>query len=233
MTFAELRTHFERWARETFSVERVRSGEYDEAGYPGWPSVEDPFARHVATGSLTALADADLRGLLFLIARSWDLGRIIAWLSDGTRFSNVAELSEHDTLFLAEASLAFTGSELDGARQQLATVLGRVQVARDRATSVLERLYESNDEYTSRMALLSLASLGYPHIVLLLRRSWDAGGEHQRIACLEVVARRIHDDSLLAELLRLAEDLPGVHLAERRRALLAELQTRSEERGRP
>lgn len=224
MTFAELRADFERWARDNFSVAQVQGGDYDEAGYPGWQPVEDLFARHVATGSARILSEEDLRGLLFLIARAWDVGRIIAWLSTSARFSNIADLSEHDTLFLAEASLRFTGSEYDGARQQLAKVLDRVQTGRDAAISVLERLYESDDEYTKRMALLSLGSLDYPHIVVLLRRSWEMPDEYQRMACLGVLASRVHDDSLLDEFLHAAAGLPGPHLAKMRCDLLAERQ---------
>lgn len=232
MTFAELRADFERWAGANFSPAQVRSGEYDEAGYPEWQPIEDLFVRHVDDGSLSALGEEDLRDLLFLIARAWDAGRIIAWLSSGTRFSNIAELSEHDTLFLAEASLGLAGSEYDGARQQLAKVLGRAKVARAAATALLEKLYESSDEYTKRMALMSLAALDYPNIVVLLRRSWEIPDEYQRMACLEV-ARGIRDDSLLGELLHLAADLPGVHLADMRRELLMELHARGVDRSDP
>lgn len=226
MTFSALRARFERWAQECFSPEQVQRGDYDEAGYPGWSSFEELFARHVAAGSLRALPQSERRDLLFLIARSWDVGRVIAWLSRGAQLSNVAPLSEHDALLLAEAALGFEGAELDAARQQLAAVLGRIQVARALALDVLLRLYERDDEYTKRLALLSLGSLEHPQIRVLVRRSWALADEHQRIACLEVLASKVRDDVLLAELLHDARDLPGASLAARRLALLAELDAR-------
>ncbi len=226
MNFVELRADFERWAHACVSAEQVQRGEYDEAGYPEWTSFEERFVQHVADGTIHALQQDELRDLLFLIARSWDLGRVLAWLSSGAQFSNVAPLSEHDTLFLAEASLGFEGAEFDAARQQLAVVLGRAQGARERALDVLTRLYERDDEYTKRMALLSLGTLDSPQILALVPRSWDIADEYQRIACLEVLARGGHDDALLEELLHRAADLPGAHLAAHRRKLLAKRDAR-------
>lgn len=226
MTFCELRARFERWAQACFSPEQVQRGEYDEAGYPDWDSFEETFVQHVESGSLRALPQGELRDLLFLIARSMDLGRVLAWISSGAQFSNLAQLSEQDTLFLAEASLGFEGAELDGARQQLAVVLGRAQLAREQALDLLARLYESDDEYTKRMALLSLGSLEYPQIRALIRRSWSLADEYQRLACLEVLVHRVRDEALLDELLHHAADLPGPHLAAQRLTLLAAREAR-------
>ena len=107
----------------------------------------------------------------------------------------------------------------------VARVPDRVEVERDAAIAVLERFYESSDEHTKRMALLSLGALDYPQIAVLLRRSWEIPDEHHRMACLAVLARRTGHASLLNEFLELAAELPGTHLASMRRELLAQQHT--------
>lgn len=79
------------------------------------------------------------------------------------------------------------------------------------------------------MALLSLGALDYPQIVVRLRRSWEIPDEYHRMACLEVLARRTGDASLLNEFLQLAAELPGTYLANMRRDLLAQQHARRAE----
>lgn len=212
VTYTQHRDHYRAWAAATFTPEQIRRREYDEAGYPQWACVEDAFAEDARNQAIRRLPNHEATALLFLIARAWDIGRIIAWLSDGPRLSNIAPLSDDDVLFLAEASLQDSAPELDDARYQLATILPRAGSRRADVERLLLRFYECDHEHTKRRALLALSQVAYANIVALAKRSWQIDDEHHRMAALEVLARAGDTDALdvcLAE----ARGLPGEHLA--------------------
>lgn len=226
VAFRDQQAQYLEWARATFSEEQVRALDFDEAGYPRWASVEAEFAAAAHARRLQQLEPDDLRALLYLIARSWDVGRILAWLSTRGPLSAIAELSDEDALFLAEASLRLDGPELDDAHYQLAVLMPRIASDPGRVQALLLSFYERPHEYTKRCALLALARIGYPHLGELARRSWQIVDEHHRIAVLEVLAKQPEpsaaDAALLDELLEEARHLPGEYLATARAAIEAQ-----------
>lgn len=216
MTFVALRNKYEAWAHAEFGAESVEKLDFNELLFPAFADVERAFADAVAANKIHALDENELQALLYLVARSWDAGRMIAWLSKGPQLSNVANLSGADSLVLAEAALRATGAVYNDARTQLATILPRVSLTDPKVWALLERFFECNDMYTKRIALTSLATLKHPKTREYLHRLWTDGDEWARITCLAVIEEHIEDDGLLDNYLALANVLPGDHLAHNR-----------------
>ena len=74
-------------------------------------------------------------------------------------------------------------------------------------------LYEFPHEYTKRLALYSLASLGYPAIRDLIARSWEFDDEYAKIGCLHALTTWVNDPPLLRRYLARAETTPDEQLA--------------------
>jgi len=206
--FGEQQRRYEAWVRTFATEEQLQTHTYDEAGYPGWSVVEQAFATCVADGALTSLDDAEVRAALFLISRSWDLGTIVRWFSNPPA---LGMFGADDILFLARAALTAPDPALDDARYQLAAVLPLIH--RAEVTELLLRLYECPHEYTKRLALYSLASLGYPAIRDLIARSWELDDEYAKIGCLHALTTWVNDPPLLRSYLARAGTIPGEQLA--------------------
>ena len=73
----------------------------NEIGYPEWKHVEDHFSELLTIGGLRRLDHGELTALLYLIARSWDMGRMIAWLSSTPTLSNLGDLERVTALATA------------------------------------------------------------------------------------------------------------------------------------
>lgn len=208
MGFGEEQRRYEAWARSFATEEQLHTHTYDEAGYPEWSVVEKAFATCVAERALTTLDDIEVRAALFLISRSWDLGTIVCWFS---KPPTLGVFSEDEILFLSRAALTDPDPGLDDARYQLAAILPLIQ--RAEVSELLLRLYEFPHEYTKRLALYSLASLGYPAIRDLIARSWELDDEYAKIGCLHALTTWVNDPPLLRRYLARAETIPGEQLA--------------------
>ncbi|NGX09291.1 hypothetical protein UI24_19780 [Mycobacteroides franklinii] len=202
-----LRTHaarFRNWLKEYPG---------NEIGYPEWKHVEDHFSELLTIGGLRRLDHDELTALLYLIARSWDMGRMIAWLSNTPTLSNLGDLEREDFLILARLAATIEGTEYDDARYQFAASFRKLGPLDAETEPVLLSFYDSTDEYTKRQALISLAHGRYADIRDLIDLSWrSVDEEHHRIGCLECLSEYVGDEALLREYLDKARDLPGRYL---------------------
>ncbi|TEA08158.1 hypothetical protein [Mycobacteroides salmoniphilum] len=196
----------------------------NEIGYPEWKHVEDHFSELLTTGGIRRLDQDELTALLYLIARSWDMSRMIAWLSNTPTLSNLGDLEQEDFLLLARQASTIQGSEYDDARYQFAASIRKLGPLNTETESVLLAFYDSTDEYTKRNALLSLAHGRYAGIRDLIDMSWTSvEEEHHQIGCLQCLSEYVGDETLLREYLDKARDLPGRYLRDYAEHLRASL----------
>ncbi len=185
----------------------------NEIGYPEWKHIEDRFSELLANGGIRRLNQDELTALLYLIARSWDMSRMIAWLSNTPTLSNLGELEQEDFLILARLASTVQGTEYDDARYQFASSIRKLGALNAETESLLLAFYDSTDEYTKRLALISLAQGGYPDIRTLIEKSWTSiEEEHHKIGCLQCLSEYVGEETLLREYLDKARDLPGRYL---------------------
>ncbi|MFD6196159.1 hypothetical protein ACFWE3_05585 [Mycobacteriaceae bacterium NPDC060252] len=196
----------------------------NEIGYPEWKHIEERFSELLATGGIGRLDQNELTALLYLIARSWDMSRMIAWLSNTPTLSNLGELEQEDFLILARLASTVQGTEYDDARYQFAASIRKLGALNAETESLLLAFYDSTDEYTKRLALISLAQGGYPDIRALIEESWTSiEEEHHKIGCLQCLSEYVGDETLLREYLDKAGDLPGRYLRDYAEHLRASL----------
>jgi hypothetical protein len=205
---------FRQWLAETHSAEEIDQLAIDDAGYPYWNEVAE-YVMALLDSDLNRLTTAEQVDLLYLIARNWDLGWIIAWLSPSEQLSNLGVLKQADFLRLAATAAALTHAEFNDAKFQFAVSCKKFSALTPELERVLLALYYDAHSYTKTCALASLAKLNYPKIRELVRQCWEqVSDEHARISCLVVLDKYIKDDVLMASYLAMASVLPGENLAE-------------------
>lgn len=226
-TLSELVAKFRRWLAETHTAEEIDQLVLDDAGYPYWNEVAEYVTALLATDGVATLSDAEQTALLYLIARNWDIGWLIAWLSPGEQLSNLGILRQADFLRLASKVTTLTHAEFNDAKFQFAVSCRKFPALTPELERVLLALFYDAHSYTKTCALASLAQLHYPAIKELVRQCWEqVRDEHAQIACLVVLDKHIKDDALLASYLALASALPGDNLAETASELQQELDSR-------
>lgn len=205
---------FKKWLSANYSPQEIHDLEFNDASYPEWRSIEDYFSALLAAKQIDQLDDEDLAHLLYLIARHWDIGRMIAWLSRAPALSNLGDLSAGDFIILARAVSKLHETEYNDAKSQFAACFEKkFDTLTPEIEDILLDLYHSNDEYTKRISLLALAKLGYPAIRLLLKQSWETVDEqYHKIGCLQAIDEYIKDPILLNEYLALAATETGDEL---------------------
>lgn len=205
---------FKEWLSANYSQQEIRDLQINDASYPEWRSIEDYFSALLAAKQINQLDDEDLAHLLYLIARHWDIGRMIAWLSQAPTLSNLGDLSADDFIILARAVSKLNGTEYNDAKSQFAACFEKkFDTLTPEIEEILLDLYHSNDEYTKRLSLLALAKLGYPAIRVLLKQSWETIDEqYHKIGCLQAIDEYVKDPILFNEYLVLAATETGDEL---------------------
>ncbi|MGN7722382.1 hypothetical protein [Chitinophaga sp. 22620] len=205
---------FKEWLSANYSPQEIHDLQINDASYPEWKPIEDYFSALLAARQIDQLDDEDLENLLYLIARHWDIGRMIAWLSRAPALSNLGDLSPGDFMILAKAVTKLNGPEYNDAKSQFAACFEKKFDALTPETEdILLNLYHSGDEYTKRLSLLALAKLGYPAIRALLEQSWKTVDEqYHKIGCLQAIDEYVKDPVLLNQYLALAATEPGDEL---------------------
>ncbi|WP_343306766.1 hypothetical protein AAHN97_06600 [Chitinophaga niabensis] len=205
---------FKNWLSAHYSPQEIDDLRIDDAGYPEWRPIEKYFSSLITGGEMHQLDDEDLAHLLYLIARHWDCGRMIAWLSNAPALSNIGDLSVSDFMILASAASKLSGTEYYDAKCQFAACFEKkFDTLTPEIENILLEFYHSNDEYTKRISLSALAKLGYPAIRVLLRQSWETvDEEYHKIGCLYAIDEYVKDPVLLKEYLVLAAAEPGDEL---------------------
>ncbi|RZL04872.1 MAG: hypothetical protein EOO62_20325 [Hymenobacter sp.] len=115
------------------------------------------------TQQLAALNSDDQVNLLYLIARNWDIGSLINWLSPtpGSPLSNVGELATADFLRLATTAATLTHPAFTDAKYQFAAACRNFYSLTEELETVLHTFCQDPDAYTRTQAQQSLRALGY------------------------------------------------------------------------
>lgn len=205
---------FKSWLSEHYTPEEIAEDRVDSPGYPEWQEIQAFFADLLATKAISNLDEEDQLNLLYLIARNWDIGSMIAWLSKRPVLSNLGYLSREDFISLANILADQKDRAFDDAKSQFASSLSKWEVLDDQVEEILLRFYHQGDNYTQRVALQSLAKLKYPAIRSLVEQSWEVDDEHYKITCLDIMAEYIGDKELLRRYLQKAVQAPGRYLAD-------------------
>ena len=205
---------FKEWLSANYSPQEIHDLQINDASYPDWRSIEDYFSALLAAKQINQLDDEDLAHLLYLIARHWDIGRMIAWLSGAPTLSNLGDLTADDFIILARAVSKLNGTEYNDAKSQFAACFEKkFDTLTPEIEEILLDLYHSNEEYTKRLSLLALAKLCYPAIRVLLKQSWETVDEqYHKIGCLQAIEEYVKDPILLNEYLVLAATETGDEL---------------------
>lgn len=224
-TLASLVAKFKHWLAVHHSPQEIEQLRTDDAGYPSWVEIDDYFAFLLAHDGVASLSRAEQLDLLYLIARNWDIGTMIAWLSPHEgNLSNDGFLKHEDFLRLATTLTTLAQGEFRDAKCQFAVVGRKFGALSIPLQQVLLDFFYDPDEYVKTSALASLGKLGYSGLPALLAQAWEAvQDEHSKIACLSIVAQYSQDRNLLQHYLVLAATLPGAHLAEYVAAIQEEL----------
>jgi hypothetical protein len=224
-TLASLVAKFKHWLAVHHSPQEIEQLCTDDAGYPDWAEIDKYFAFLLAHDSVAGLSRAEQLDLLYLIARNWDIGTMLAWLSPHEdNLSNDGFLKPEDFLRLATVLTTLTQSEFRDAKYQFAVASRKLGVLSLPLQQVLLAFFDDPDEYVKTSALVSLGRLGYPNLPALVAQTWEvAQDEHSKIACLGVIAQYSQDEELLRHYLTLAATLPGAYLADYAAAIQEEL----------
>lgn len=185
----------------------------DDAVYPGWQEVDAAFGALLTTNRLPSLARDEEVALLYLIARNWDLGTMIAWLSAGPALSNDGPLRPADFFRLGHVLVSLAAPEFRDAKLQFAAACKKLGTLTPDARQLLEALFAEPDEGVKTYALTSLAALGAPDLRWFVEQTWTSvTDEHSLLACLQVAVDYLRDRDLVLRYLERASQVPGPYL---------------------
>ena len=164
-------TQFQSWAASQLS-----EGEYScwETGYPNWPQIKQAFGEFLQKQPFRDWNSRTVSDILYIIARDNDSPSLAL---------AVAEEPER-LLFLVEA--AAKSSERD-AKWQFAVEMSRLNRQEYPVEPLLLALFQDEDEYVRRQALMALGRMRSPFAEGLVAAAWETGDEYQRMAALGVL----------------------------------------------
>lgn len=174
---------FKTWISQNFSLKQINEGTIDDAGYPEWNEVENLLQRIFEEIDFKSLNDLHLCDIIYIIARNWDVGTVLSWLTEDSKFSQIGMKEEQ---FLIIAEYGANSPEWD-ARFQIAGLLYRVSSTKKvKAIELSLKYYEDKVEFVRRRFLSSLFKLGYSKMHDLLEKSWLNNEEYERMFCLDL-----------------------------------------------
>jgi len=204
---------FRLWQRENFTSEQIP----DDCAYPFWDEITDFYSELLDKKIISKLDNQDKENLLFLIARNWDIGNMIAWLDSGrsTELSNLGFLSKNDFIILSKSVIHLKDNMYNDAKSQIASSFKKFEKLTDEIEKILLALYNDKDEYTKRLALISLGKLKYKHIEKLIHKSWyTIDDEHHKMACLMILKEHLNNKELLSKYINEALNGKGEYLVD-------------------
>jgi hypothetical protein len=178
---------FETWRKENHSTEQYAKGYTDDPSYPSWNEVESDLEALFKSGTLETLSSEDKEGIIYLIARNWDIGNIINWLTiSGEEPISYLGCTEADFLHLCPIAL---NSKEEDAKCQFVKVLPFLTtISKTEIRPLLLDFYHNGATYTKRMSLFALQAVKYPELEELVKASWaDEADEFYKIACLNIL----------------------------------------------
>lgn len=209
----DLVSNFTKWLSENYSQQNIRDLLFDDTGYPYWNEIEDFYSELLEKDLIKTLDNEDKENLLYLIARNWDCGRMIAWLSTGEQLSGLGHLKEDDFINLSKTLSGINKVEFDDAKCQFVSSFKKFSFLTKEIEEILLTFYNEKNEYTKRLALISLGKLGYSEIKKLIKISWETvDDEYQKIGCLYLIHEILNNQELLAHYLLLSQNEAGENL---------------------
>lgn len=206
---------FRNWWAENYTLEAIKELLTDDPGYPNWLEIEIFFGKLIENKEFVDLDEEDQINLLWLIARNWDLGNMIAWLTKGSQLSLMGKMQKTDFVMLSKTLLKLNHPEFNDAKSQIVFSFQKFEKLTPEIETILLKFYEDEDEYTKRLSLMTLGKLGYHDIKNLINQSWRIiDDEHYKIGCLWVINENIKDNELMKNYLSLADKEKGEYLKE-------------------
>lgn len=211
---AKLVEKYRQWLSDNYTSEQITQLLVDNPGYPNWWEIEAFFKELFENLNVQSLDEDDLKNIFYLIAKSEENGRILAWFSRGEQLSALTHLEQKEFVKLAKALIKIHDVELAEAKHQFAASFSKFDKLTQEIEEILLSFYADQDEYTKRQALMSLAKLGYPDIKKLLTISWTmVNEEHHKMACLYIIDKYLKDEQLMKQYLLTADKESGTDLA--------------------
>ena len=212
-TPSELAAKFRQWLASGYTPEEITALVTDDAGYPGWREVDNAFGDLLTGHHLPRLPRNEQVALLYLMARNWDIGTMIAWLSPSPVLSNDGPLLPEDFLRLGQVLVSLPAPEFRDAKVQFAAVCKKLGPLTPDTRQLLKALFADPDETVKTYALTSLAFLGAPDLRQLVEQAWaSVTDEHSLMACLQVVVNHLPDRDLVRHYLDQAAQMSGRYL---------------------
>ncbi len=213
----ELVEKFQNWLNENYTTEQTQELLTDDCSFPFWNEITELYSTLLDEKLITQLDTHDKNNLLYLIARNWDIGSMISWLSSDSikELSNLGYLTKEDFIILAKSAIELSGNEYNDAKSQIASSFRKFDKSTIEIEYILLELYNDKDEYTKRQALLSLGKFKYENIEKLITKSWNTiNDEHHKMACLTILKDYLNNRKLLKEYVQLALTEKGKYLVQ-------------------
>ena len=205
--------NFKKWWNENYTLSEIKELRTDDPGYPDWDIIENYFEELLKNNLIIGLDKEDQINLLWLIARNWDIGRMIGWLYEKNPLSNLGNLTEEDFIMLSKTLIKLDNPEFNDAKSQFASSFKKFKTLTPEIEIILLAYFNDNDEYTKRTSLYSLGKLGYSDLMNLITNSWEyINEEHYKIGCLQVIDTYVKDIRIMKKYLDYADYVEGEYL---------------------
>jgi hypothetical protein len=205
---------FRNWLSDNYSKKDIEQNLYDDAGYPHWAEIENWFESLLNKGEYGQLDNNDKINLLYLIARNWDIGSMINWLSKDKPLSNLGEFGTFEFIDLAKQVVNLKSAEFDDAKVQIVGSFKKFDTLTGEIENVLLKFYEDKNIDIRGRALLTLGKFRHPRILELLENLWQIDDEFNKIKCLTLIDEYIGNRNLMILYLNDAETKKQEHLNE-------------------
>ncbi len=155
---------------------RLNNGEYScwETDYGCWPQVKSAFEEFLQKQPFHEWDSRTMSDILYIIARD----------NDSPSLARAVAEEPERLLFLAQA--AVKSSEGD-AKWQFAVEMSRLDRQQYPVEPLLLALFQDEDEYVRRQALMALGRMRSPLAEGLVSAAWETGYEYQRMAALQIL----------------------------------------------
>jgi hypothetical protein len=201
---------FDLWLHESYGDAYGDFYGENDISYKKWNEIEAVLKKAFEEIDLQELSDSCLNDILFLISRSVEGGRIIAWLHPSSpRLSNIADITLSNFTCLCQHALK---SKDDYCDYQLASCFRKFNLLTADQEEILIGFFNKNDIYTKRIALIGLAQHKVPNLEHYVTQLWDFRNQDEwaGLTCLEALAISDCNHELImqyrAELLNSSDD---------------------------
>ncbi len=171
LSFEDELSQFRSWAAD----QDVENGQgMWEIDYCNWPQIGQAFEEFLQKQSFETWNSHTLSDVVYIVARNNDSRFLVSLIAQ----------EPQRLIFLAQA--AIDSSEGD-AKWQIAGKLGKLNPQEYPVEPLLVKMFQDEDEYVRRQALMALGQMHSPVAEGLVETAWATGHEYQRIAVLQVL----------------------------------------------